>query len=52
MPTGAEYLRSVRWKVSRSVSTPGTTTETRSALRRLPNTSATRPEPSGSKARM
>lgn len=50
IPAGAEYLRSVRSKVSTFVSTPGTTIETRSAWSRSPNTSAARPFPDGSKA--
>lgn len=52
MPTGAVKRRWVRSNVRRFVSTPGTTTDTRCAVPRSPKTSAARPLPVGSKARI
>ncbi len=52
MPSGVEYGLTVLSKVRMSVSTPGTTTAVRRAVTRSPKTSATRPRPLGSKARI
>ncbi len=52
IPTGAPWSATFRSKVPASLSDPGTTTETRCAVRRSPNTSATWPRPRGSKARI